>query len=679
VKPFGLLLLIASGLQPVFGQAADFKSPSESGIDLSSIDKSVDPCEDFYQYACGHWLKNNPIPSDQPSWGHFNELEERNEKILKEIAEDSAEHTNRSALDQKIGDFYGSCMAEGEIEALGTKPLEDELKRIKGIETTKELIEEVARLHERQIEVFFEFGALPDPDNSKMEMAGIDQDGLGLPEKEYYFRTDENSIELRKKYVAHIARMFELIDIPATEASQKADSVMKLETDLAKGSLDVVQRRDPKNLIHKYKTDRLSQLSPHLKMGEYFVNLDMPAFSVINVASPDFIRTMDAVINSRPLEVLKDYMIWQYLHSSAPALPKSFVNENFDFYGRTLTGTPELRPRWKRCVAMTDDELGEAIGKRFVERTFGKEGKVRTLEMVMAIEHQMALDIESLTWMSAETKREALEKLKGVTNKIGYPEKWRDYSKLEMKKGDYLGNIYRARQFETQRDRLKIGKPVDPFEWVMTPPTVNAYYDPTQNNINFPAGILQPPFYFKKADDAVNYGGIGTVVGHELTHGFDDEGRQFDATGNLRDWWQKQDEERFKTLADCIIREYSNFQPLPGVYLNGKLTLGENTADNGGLRLAYMGLLESLTKHTEAKEEKDGYTTAQRFFIGWAQSLCENQRPELERLLIQTDPHSPPKYGVNGVAKNAESFTEAWGCKPDQSMFAASGKACRVW
>jgi endothelin-converting enzyme/putative endopeptidase len=513
-----------------------------------------------------------------------------------------------------------------------------------------------------------------------MEMANFDQGGLGLPEKDYYFRTDPTSIELRKKYVDHIAKMLELIGVAPADAQKKADTVMKIETELAKGSLDVIQRRDPKNLVHKFKTDQLAGLSPQFNMREYFTDLGAPSFGIINVAAPDFIKTVSQVIQTYKMDGVKDYLTWTYVSSSARALPKAFVDENFEFYGKILTGAQELRPRWKRCVQMTDGELGEAIGKKYVEMTFGKEGKARTLEMVNEIEHEMALDIQSLTWMSAETKTEALKKLKGVTNKIGYPDKWRDYSKLDIVKGDYLGNMYRANQFDTKRDRNKIGKPVDRTEWEMTPPTVNAYYDPTQNNINFPAGILQPPFYSNKADDAVNYGGIGAVVGHELTHGFDDEGRQFDANGNLRDWWQKKDEEAFNKLAECIEEEYSSFQPIPGVHIRGKLTLGENTADNGGLRLAYMALMDSLAKHTgEVNRQKDGYSTQQRFFIGWGQIWCENERPESARLLVQTNPHSPGKYRVNGVVKNMETFTQAWGCKPDQSMFAAPGKSCRVW
>ena len=680
MKFFLPILVLAGGITSLFGQNVESAPPSQSGLDLSAIDKTADPCADFYQYACGNWVKNNPIPKEESQWGRFSELHERNQKILRQIADDAVAHTDRSPLDQKVGDFYGSCMAEDQIEALGTKPLQDELTRIKAIQSPQDLVAEVARLHARQVSSFFSFEATPDPENAKMEMAEIDQSGLGLPEKDYYFRGDATSVELRKKYVAHIAKMFELIGVSAADAQKKAAAVMKLETELAKGALDVIQRRDPKNLVHKTKTDELGQLSPGFDLHEYFTDLGAPSFNTINIAVPEFLKTVNTVIKTDGNGAVQDYLTWRYVSSSAKALPKAFVDENFAFYGKTLTGAQELRPRWKRCVQMTDGELGEAIGKKYVDMTFGAEGKARTLKMVEEIEHEMAVDIQSITWMTPETKKQALVKLKGVTNKIGYPDKWRDYSTLDVVKGDYLGNIYRANQFDTKRDRNKIGKPVDHAEWEMTPPTVNAYYNPQENNINFPAGILQPPFYSNKAVDAVNYGGIGAVVGHELTHGFDDEGRQFDADGNLRDWWQSKDEEAFKKLADCVDEEYSSFEPLPGVHIRGKLTLGENTADNGGLRLAYMALMDSLAGHTEDKtNKKDDYSTTQQFFLGWGQVWCQNDRPESERLQVQTDPHSPGKYRVNGVVKNMQQFTEAWGCKPDQSMFAAPGKSCRVW
>ncbi len=674
------VLVLVVGLAPLCGQNAESAPPSQSGLDISAIDKTADPCADFYQYACGNWVKNNPVPKEESRWGRFSELHERNQKILRQIADDAAAHTDRSPLDQKVGDFYGSCMAEEQIEKLGAQPLSDELARINSIQSPKDLVDEVARLHKRQVSAFFSFEATPDPENAKMEMAQIDQSGLGLPEKDYYFRSDATSVELRKKYVAHIARILQLVGVPAADAQNKAAGIMKLETELAKGSLDVIQRRDPKNLVHKTKIDELAQMSPVFDLREYFTALEGPSFNIINITAPEFLKTVNTVIKTDGNGVLKDYLTWRYVSSSARAMPKAFVDESFAFYGKTLTGAQELRPRWKRCVQMTDGELGEAIGQKYVDQTFGSEGKTRTLRMVEEIEHEMGVDIESLTWMTPETKKQALIKLKGVANKIGYPDKWRDYSTLDVVKGDYLGNMYRANQFDTKRDRNKIGKPVDHAEWEMTPPTVNAYYDPQENNINFPAGILQPPFYSNKAKDAVNYGGIGAVVGHELTHGFDDEGRQFDADGNLRDWWQAKDEEAFKKLADCVDEEYSSFEPLPGVHIRGKLTLGENTADNGGLRLAYMALMDSLAKHTEDKTTKeDGYSTLQQFFLGWGQVWCENDRPESERLQVQTDPHSPGKYRVNGVVKNMQQFTDAWGCKPDQSMFAAPGKSCRVW
>lgn len=675
-----LAILLGAAATGLYAQNAESTPASQSGIDLSAIDKSADPCADFYQYACGNWIKNNPIPKEESRWGRFSELHERNQKILRKIAEDSQAHDTRSPLDQKVGDFYGSCMAEDHIEQLGVKPLQDELDRIKAISTNKQLVDEIARLHERQVGVFFNFGSMPDPSDAKMEMAGLDQGGLGLPEKDYYFRTDANSVELRKKYIAHIAKMLELLGTPAAKAQSEADLIMKIETDLAKASLDVIQRRNPKELVHKYSTAQLAGLSPNFDLKEYFTDIQTPSFSTINISAPDFVKAVNQIIQTYKFDGIKPYLAWHYLSSSAVALPKAFVDEHFNFYGKTLTGAQQLKPRWKRCISMTDAELGEAIGKKYVEETFGKEGKDRTLAMVNEIEKQMAIDIESLSWMSPETKKQALIKLHGVTNKIGYPDKWRDYTPLNIVKGDYLGNMYRTNQFDTKRDRNKIGKPVDKAEWDMTPPTVNAYYDPTQNNINFPAGILQPPFYSNKADDAVNYGGIGAVIGHELTHGFDDEGRQFDAKGNLRDWWQKEDEERFKKLADCIDEEYSSFEPLPGVRIRGKLTLGENTADNGGIRLAYMALMDSLAKHTsDADGKKDGYTTKQRFFLNFGQIWCGKERPEVERLYIQTDPHSPPRYRVNGTVQNMKEFSDAWGCKPDQSLFAAPGKACRVW
>ncbi len=664
----------------VWAQSSDGDTQSASGVDLGAIDKSVDPCQDFYQYACGTWMKNNPIPADESRWGRFNELLERNQVILRGILEDSEKNETRSPIDQKIGGFYGSCMAESQIEQSGVKPLSAELDRIGRVTNESELLEEVARLQEKQVNVFFEFTSAPDLKNAKMNIADLDQGGLGLPEKDYYFRTDAKSVEIRAKYVAAIAKIFGLIGVSAPDAKAKAATVMSIETDLAKSSLDVTSRRDPQKLFHQMPKSQLAQLSPNFDFNEFFTKVNTPQFTTINVDVPTFITAFSHVVTSRPMSDLRDYLVWHYLNASATLLPKNFVDERFDFYRRTLLGAKELKPRWKRCVSATDVELGEALGRKYVEKTFGEEGKQRTLQMVQEIEREMAKDLQSLTWMSQQTKQQAVIKLQAVTNKIGYPDKWRDYSAVKIVPDDYFGNTYRAREFEYRRQLNKVGKPVDRGEWQMTPPTVNAYYDPTQNNINFPAGILQPPFYSNKADDAVNYGAIGAVVGHELTHGFDDEGRQFDADGNLKDWWQKEDEERFTKLADCTVNEYGGFSPVTGVELNGKLTLGENTADNGGIRLAYMALMDDLAKKSiPVSQKNDGYTQAQQFFLGFAQDWCENTTPETARFLAQTDPHSPGRFRTNGVVKNMHEFSQAFGCKPSDAMYVAKGQGCRVW
>lgn len=679
-SPAALVCLLLAGA--VLGQTqTDTQKPeSKSGLDLKAIDKSADPCHNFYQYACGAWIKNNPIPPDESSWGRFNELYQRNQEILRGILEDSVKHQDRSPLDQKIGGFYQSCMDEPLIEKRGTSPLQAELERISKIANQADLLDEVARLHERQVGVFFDFTSTPDPKNARIVIADLDQGGLGLPERDFYLRTDEKSQEIRKKYVQHVAKMFELIGVSPADAQKKASTVMSIETDLAKASLDVTTRRDPQKLVHEMSKDELADLSPRFNFTEFFARVNSPEFSKLNVKVPNFIKGLNSLISARSMSDLQDYLAWHYVNESARLLPETFVNENFDFYGKTLTGVTELRPRWKRCVAATDDELGEALGRKYVEKTFGEQGKQRTLELVHEIERQMAKDLDSVPWMSSETKKQALIKLHAVANKIGFPDKWRDYSSVEILADDYFGNWYRANEFESKRERDKIGKPVDRGEWEMTPPTVNAYYEPTENNINFPAGILQPPFYSNHATDAVNYGAIGVVIGHELTHGFDDQGRQFDADGNLKDWWQGSDEERFNKLAECFVKEYGGFQAAPGVYQNGKLTLGENTADNGGIRLAYMALIAALEKEQESPSTKvDGYSQPQQFFLGFAQVWCANIRPEFARLLAQTDPHSLDEFRVNGVVRNMPEFDQAFGCKAGDQMYVEPGKGCRVW
>ncbi len=675
MKFTNIVLFVGCGLLAVSGAYAQ---TSQSGLDLKAIDKSADPCNDFYRYACGTWMKQNSIPADESAWGRFNELHDRNQAELRTIAEDAAKHQSRSELDQKVGGFYASCMNEPEIEKLGMTPLKPELDRISQISNSQQLLDEVARLQDQQIDAFFSFGPSPDPNNARMEMAVLDQGGLGLPERDYYLRTDAKSEDLRKKYVAHIADLFVLIGDSQATAQKKAAAVMAIETRLAKASLDVTSRRNPQLLVHVMPTSQLKQLSPNFDFPEFFDKVKTPEFTKLNVAVPDFFKAFSSELTAQNMSELKDYLTFHYVNSAAPVLSKAFVNANFEFYGRTLTGEKEQKPRWKRCIRATDSELGEALGQKFVEKTFGAEGKQRTLELVHEIEHQMGNDIQSSTWMSAQTKQEAMVKLHAVTNKIGYPEKWRDYSSVKIVPDDYFGNFIRANEFESRREANKIGHAVDRQEWGMTPPTVNAYYDPTENNINFPAGILQPPFYSNKADDAVNYGGIGMVVGHELTHGFDDEGRQYDADGNLKDWWQKSDAVEYEKLSNCFVNEYNGFSPEPGVHLNGKLTLGENTADNGGIRLAYFALMDDLTKKSLSPKMKvDGYTEAQQFFLGNAQVWCEKQTPESARLRAQTDPHSMGEFRVNGVVSNVPEFSEAFGCKVGDKMYAAKG--CRVW
>jgi endothelin-converting enzyme/putative endopeptidase len=584
----------------------------------------------------------------------------------------------RSATDQKVGGFYCSCMAEDAIEKLGATPLRPELDRIGAIATRADLLAEIAHLHTLQVQVFFDFSSSPDPDNAGRNIANLDQGGLGLPEKDFYFRSDAHSEEIRQKYVAHIGKIFQLAGIAPPIAAKQASDIMRIETALAKGSMDITARRDPKLLVHRMSVAQLDTEWPAFSFKSYFLAVQAPPFAALNVSVPSFQKSLNEVLATESLSNLKAYLTWHFISASARLLTHAFVDENFDFYSRTLTGASQLRPRWKRCVSGVDDELGEALGRLFVERTNAQEGKARTLQIVAAIEEQMKRDIDSLTWMSPATKKRAQVKLAAVTRKIGYPDRWRDYSSVKISSGDYFGNWYRANQFESRRDTAKIGQPVDRNEWEMTPPTVNAYYSPTENNINFPAGILQPPFYANQARDTVNYGAVGSVIGHELTHGFDDEGRQFDADGNLKDWWLKSDRDRFVKLADCFVNQYGGYSPVPGAEINGRLTLGENTADNGGIRLAYLALLDHLaTKSIPLAEKQDGYTQSQQFFLGFAQAWCENERPEAARLQVETDPHAAPKFRVDGTVSNMPEFSQAFSCKAGDKMFAV--RACRVW
>ena len=666
-----VLSLTACGL---WGQAPE-KPGGAFEFNVKNIDATVNPCTDFYQYACGSWLKSNPIPADQSRWGRFDQLEEHNHDVLRGILETASKpDAGRDSTARLIGDYYAACMDEKAVEAAGLKPLEDELGRIRGLKDKAQLAAVVARLHRSGADVMFQFSSGQDFKDSNQVIAQVDQGGLGLPERDYYLKQDMESDKLRREYVAHVARMFALAGETAAEAKAGAETVMKIETVLAQGSLDIVSRRDPEKVYHKMSRREMEALSPVFPWKEYLRASGAPAFASVDVAWPAYLEALNGAIERFSLADWKTYLTWHLLHAAARLLPEAFVKENFEFYGKTLTGTTEMRPRWKRCVDFTDAELGEALGKQFVEKTFGAEGKARTLKMVGALEKALGQDLEQLPWMTAETRKQALVKLAAIANKIGYPDQWRDYSSVTIRRDDLVGNTLRAEAFEFQRQLNKIGKPVDRQEWGMTPPTVNAYYDPSMNDINFPAGILQPPFYDNAMDDAVNFGGIGAVIGHELTHGFDDQGRQFDAKGNLRDWWTPEDAKEFEKRAACIEREYSKFEVAPGAMVNGQLTLGENTADNGGVRIALMALLNTIGG-TEKKI--DGFTPEQRLFLAFGQVWCVNEREAALRMQVKTNPHAPGKQRVNGVVQNMPEFQRAFSCQTGQPMVSAN--ACRVW
>jgi endothelin-converting enzyme/putative endopeptidase len=646
---------------------------SASGLQLDALDRNADPCTDFYRYSCGGWVEKNPVPSDRASWGRFDELQERNNDTLHRILEAAA--SGREADSRKIGDYYASCMDEPAINAKGPAPLDPLLKKIAALRNASELAPLVAELHAIGVGAFFGFGAEADFKDASLEMAIADQGGMGLPDRDYYFRDDSKSVDLRKQYVDHLGRMAALAGATPGDATTGAQNVMKLETALAKGALDAVSRRDPNKIYHKMTPAELQALTPQFQWPQYFTGIGAPPIYALNVTEPDFFKALGQVLASTPIEDVKAYLRWHVVHASAPVLPTTFVDENFRFYGTVLTGAKELRPRWKRCVQYTDADLGEALGQAFVREAFGPQAKADTLRMVHDLESALEKDITSLSWMTDTTKKEALVKLKAISEKIGYPDKWRDYSALTIVRGDALGNSQRSNAFEFRRQLSKIGKPVDKSEWGMTPPTVNAYYHPLQNNINFPAGILQAPYYSARADAAVNLGAAGAVIGHELTHGFDDQGRQFDARGNLKDWWTPADAKAFEERAQCFVDEYASFTAVDDVKLNGKLTLGENTADNGGLRIALMAYLARTA--AEPAKTLDTFTPDQRVFLAWGQVWCENIRPERARMLAQTNPHSPGRYRVNGVVSNMPEFQKAFSCKADAPMVRQT--QCRVW
>jgi len=652
--------------------------PYTPSLDVSAMDRTVNPCVDFYQYSCGNWIRKNPIPPDQSRWDVYSKLTYENQRYLWGLLQQAAESSaSRTPVEQKIGDFFSSCMDEAAVERAGVKPLNDTFARIAALRSVEQLAPVLARL---QLEIpgsglLFGFGSNQDFADSSRVIAFATAGGLGLPDRDYYVKTDTKSVETREKYVAHVARIFELLGDSSAAAQREAATVMEIETALAKSSLTRVELRDPYKQYHKMNRAQLAALTPAFDWSAYLAVVGVGGVSEFNVTEPEFFKQVEQQLRAHSLADWQTYLRWHVAHAAAPFLSTPFVTADFDFFSAYLRGTKQMQPRWKRCVRYTDRNLGEALGQVFVAKTFSADTKARALVMTKGIQKAMEQEIDGLTWMGPETKKRALEKLHGMVDKIGYPDKWRDYSSLEIQRGDFLGNLERSVEFESRRDLAKIGKPVDRGEWQMSPPTVNAYYDPQMNDINFPAGVLQPPLFDPKIDDAPNYGNTGATIGHELTHGFDDEGRQFDAHGNLKDWWTKKDGEEFVSRAACVVDQYAGYTVIDNIKINSKLTEGEDVADLGGTLLAYIAW-KAATRGQDLKPI-DGLTPDQRFFVGMAQWACGDERPEAKRVNALTDPHSPNEYRVNGVVSNMPEFQKAFSCKAGQPMVRPT--ACRIW
>jgi putative endopeptidase len=646
------------------------------GFSLSNLDRSCKPCDNFYEFAMGSWMKANPIPPEYSSWGTFMQLRDNNLTAMRTLLEAAAQaHAPAGSNEQKIGDFYASCMDTSAIEAAGLKPIAGELELIDGINDRKSLDAVIAELQQRGAGVLFRFSSGQDIKDSTKMIAQASQGGLGMPDRDYYFRDDEKSKQLRVDYEQHVAKMFALAGDGPEQAAAGAKTVMTIETALAKASRTRVELRDPEKNYHLMPLAEMKSLTPDWPWGNYLQEVGSPAVEQVNIRQPEFFKAMNEELSSVSLPDWKVYLRWHVLHASAPGLPERFVNENFDFFDRKLTGTKEILPRWKRCVQSTDRNLGEALGQVYVDKYFPPAAKAHAKEMVNNLVAALRDDIPTLSWMTPETKKEARAKLEAFTVKIGYPDKWRDYSKLTIDRTSYAGNVRRSVEFEFARQLSKIGKPVDRTEWGMTPPTVNAYYSSSMNEIVFPAGILQPPFYSPNADDAVNYGGMGAVIGHEISHGFDDQGSKFDGKGNLQEWWTPDDRKNFTERGDCVVNQFDGYEVEPGLHQNGKLVLGESIGDLGGLSIAYAAYEKSI----EGKRPKDidGFTPEQRFFLGWAQVWGANQRPEAARLQTNTDPHPLARFRANGPLSNMEAFAKAFGCKKGDAM--VREQACKIW
>jgi putative endopeptidase len=675
-RMFAVLILCVACLGVIKARGSSGDSISGWGFSTANLDKSCKPCDDFYEFAMGGWMKNNPIPPEFPSWGSFTILADRNQSSMRGILEASMKaNPPAGSNQQKIADFYASCMDTTAIDASATKPIAADLGAIDKLKESSELQTLISRLQQTGSGYLFNFDSTQDLDDSTQVIAEVEQGGIGLPERDYYTRSDDKSKQLRADYVAHMAKMFALAGDSPEKADAEAQTAMNFETTLANASMARAQMRDPHAVWHKMTLPQLQGLAPAFPWEAYFRERNAPQFSAINVAQPDFFKEANRLLTEALIDQWKSYLRWHLIHASANELSDAFVQENFNFYGAKLSGSKEIQPRWKRCVQSVNRNLGEALGQVYVEKYFPPEAKTHAREMVLNLIAALKSDIPVLAWMGPETKKEALEKLQAFQIKIGYTDKWRDYSALSVEHSGYLANVRRSISFEQARNLHKIGKPVDRSEWGMTPPTVNAYYNSTMNEIVFPAGILQPPFFDPSADDAINYGGMGAGIGHEITHGFDDEGSQFDGKGNLRDWWTKDDRKNFDQRATCVQQQFDGYEVEPGLHENGKLVLGESIADLGGLAISYAAYEKSV--ENKPPPTLDGFTPEQRFFLGWAQVWGANLRPEYARLMANSNPHPISRFRVNGPLSNMELFARAFGCKKGDAMVREN--ACKIW
>ncbi len=653
---------------------------NEKPIDPANMDPSVKPADDFFFYATGGWIKRTEIPPELARWGSFNEVIERNNDALHAIAEKASKAKSSDADTQKVGDYYASGMDERTIEAMRTKPLQDELGKIEKMKDRPDVLKEIAHLHTIGVNAFFNFGSGQDDKESTREIAQAGQGGLGMPDRDYYTKDDDASKKIRDAYVAHVTKMLMLLGESAEKAGADAKKILALETSLAQASRTRVELRDPQKNYNKMTQAELQKLTPDWNWADYFKEIALTAPGDIDVHQPDFFKAVNATFTSTSMDDWKTYLRWHLINGAASALSSDFVNEDFNFKETTLRGTKQIKPRWKRVVLSEDGEIGEALGKLYAAEYFPPEAKARALELINNLKEALADRIKTLEWMDEPTKKAALEKLSAIQVKIGYPDKWRDYSTLRIDRGPFVLNELRAENFESKRQLNKIGKPVDRTEWGITPPTVNAYYSPKMNEIVFPAGILQPPFFYANADDAVNYGAIGCAIGHEMTHGFDDQGRQYDKVGNLTDWWSKESAAAYEQRRKAVVDQYNEYEALPGLHVNGELTQGENIADIGGVKIAYAALQKALDKHPEERDKKiDGLTPEQRFFLSFATIWKTKIRDEDQKLRLNTDAHSPAHFRVNGTLSDLPEFQKAFNIPDGSPMVRAADKRVNIW